>query len=292
MEQTVATDINELMARASQAAAIFEQLDQAHTDRIVRAVFEAGFNHRLSLARQAAEETGMGNWEDKVIKNVAATLLVYEDIKDEKTVGVISEDREKGIVELAQPLGPIFAIVPVTNPTSTVMFKILIALKSRNPIIIRPHRNAANCSIEAARICYEAALAEDAPEDCIQWVHDLSREETQAIMGHKDLALVLATGGGGLVKAAYSSGKPALGVGAGNVPVLIERSASLPFAVDQILLSKTFDNGTICASEQALVVERCISDEVIADLKERKAYFLTPDEVKRVEAVAFDRDKN
>jgi len=285
-------DVGELMARATRAAAIFAQLDQEQTDRIVKAVHEAGFAQRVRLARMAHEETRMGKWEDKVLKNALATQMVYEDIKDVKTVGIIHDDRERGIVEIAEPLGPIFAIVPVTNPTSTVMFKTLIALKTRNPIIIRPHRNAANCSIEAARICYEAALAEDAPEDCIQWVHDTSREETQAIMAHENLALVLATGGGGLVRAAYSSGTPALGVGAGNVPVLIEKTADPAFAVEQVLMSKTFDNGTICASEQALVVESCLAERVIAALKERHAYFLSDDETKLVEAVAFDRDKH
>jgi acetaldehyde dehydrogenase/alcohol dehydrogenase len=192
---------------------------------------------------------------------------------------------------LAEPLGPIQAVIPVTNPTSTTMFKILIALKTRNPIIIRPHRKAAQCSMEAARLCYEAALSEDAPEDCIQWVHDTSREETRAIMAHQDLALVLATGGGALVKAAYSSGKPALGVGAGNVPVYIERTAVVPFAVEQIIQSKTFDYGTVCASEQALVVEQAVAEQTISELKGRKAYFCSEAEVAQLSQIALDRDK-
>jgi acetaldehyde dehydrogenase/alcohol dehydrogenase len=207
------------------------------------------------------------------------------------TVGVISVDDERGIVEIAQPIGPIFALAPVTNPTSTVLFKILIALKTRNPIIIHPHHRAVRCSIEAARVCYEAALGEDAPEDCIQWLGHMSREETQALMGHRRLALVLATGGSGLVRAAYSSGTPALGVGAGNVPAFIERSADVPFAVEQIFISKIFDNGTICASEQAVVVEEGVAGEVEAEFRRRGARFLTPDEIERVAAVSFDREK-
>ncbi|MCX5770107.1 MAG: aldehyde dehydrogenase family protein [Candidatus Hydrogenedentes bacterium] len=284
-------NVEKTMSLAARAAAIFSQLDQEHTDRIVRAVYEAGFKNRVRLAKMAHEETGIGKWQDKVLKNVIATQLVYEDIKNDKTVGVVSEDRDRGIVEIAQPLGPIFAIIPVTNPTSTVLFKILIALKTRNPLIIRPHRNAAACSSEAARICYEAALSEDAPEDCIQWVGEMSREQTKTMMGHKDLALVLATGGPGLVRAAYSSGTPAIGVGAGNVPVFIDRSADIPFAVEQILISKTFDNGTVCASEQAIVVEKAIEADVVAAMQARHGYFLSEDESKRLEPVVFDREK-
>jgi len=283
--------IEEVMQKATHAAAIFSQLSQEHTDRIVRAVYEAGFNNRVKLAKMAHEETGLGDWKDKVIKNVIATQFVYNDIKDLKTVGIISDDKESGIVEIAQPLGPIFAIIPVTNPTSTVLFKILIALKARNPIIIRPHTKAAKCSNETARICYEAALKADAPEDCIQWLDQTSREETQALMSHKDLALILATGGTGLVKASYSSGTPAIGVGAGNVPAFIEASADIPFSVEQIFISKTFDNGTICASEQAVVTEKSTADKVIAQFKARKAHFLTDEEIKKLESVAFDQEK-
>ncbi len=284
-------DVNVIMEKAACAAAVFSQLDQAHTDRIVRAVYEAGFNNRILLAKHAVEETGVGNWRDKVLKNVVATQLVYDDIKDVKTVGIISEDKELGITEIAQPLGPIFAVIPVTNPTSTVMFKILIALKTRNPIIIHPHSRAIQCSQEAARICYNAALAEDAPEDCIQWLDKTSRDETHALMQHPKLALILATGGGSLVNAAYSSGTPALGVGAGNVPVFIERSADIPFAVEQILISKTFDNGTVCASEQALVVERPLAERVIEEFKKRNARVLSEDEVRRLEKVAYDAER-
>lgn len=283
--------IDDIMEKAAMAAAVFHSLDQAHTDRIVRAVYEAGFNNRVKLAKMAHEETGIGRWQDKVIKNVVATQLVYEDIRDLKTVGIISEDRERGIAEIAQPVGPILAIIPVTNPTSTVMFKILSALKTRNPIIICPSKKAVNCCAEAARICYDAALREEAPEDCIQWLTQVTREQTQALMGHEKLAMILATGGGGLVRSAYSSGTPAVGVGAGNVPVYIEKSADIPFAVEQILLSKTFDNGTICASEQALVVEDELAEAVRAEMQRQGGYFLSREEIPLLEKIAWDREK-
>lgn len=288
----ISEHVDEMMEKAAFAAAIFSQIDQETTDRITRAVFEAAFDKRLEMARMAHEETGMGVYEHKVIKNVVATQLVYEDIRNEKTVGVISDNEETGIIEIAQPLGPILAVAPVTNPTSTVFFKILIAMKTRNPIIVSPHRNALRCSIEAARICYEAALEAGAPDDCIQWITEPSREQTKALMTHEKLALILATGGSGLVKAAYSSGTPAIGVGAGNVPVCIEKSADIPFSVKQIIASKTFDNGTICASEQAIVVEKEIAEEVISEFKRQNAYFLPADDIKKMEQTAFDSEKN
>ena len=281
-------DIDEVMNKAARAAVEFRKFNQEQTDRIVTAVYKAGFNNRIRLAGMAYEETGLGILKDKIIKNVIATQFVYEDIKNLRTVGVISEDTEKGIIEIAQPLGPIFAVTPITNPTSTVLFKILISLKSRNPIIIRPHGSAKKCSAEAARICYEAALNEGAPEHCIQWVKNSTEEETLKFMSHKKTALVLATGSTSLVRAAYSSGNPAIGVGPGNVPVFIGKTANVPFAVEQIFISKTFDNGTICASEQALVVRKCHVEEMIRQFKKRKAHFLSKDEIKRLEPVAFN----
>lgn len=293
---------DQLLANAREASAIFSQISQEHTDRIVKAVFEAALKNRIKLAKMAEKETGLGRWEDKVIKNTVGSLLVYEDIKDIKTAGIISDNRESGIMEVAQPLGPILAIIPVTNPTSTVIFKTLIALKSRNPIIISPHQKAVGCCVEAARICYEAAISEDAPENCIQWTRDEPIDfssfdineyyaETQALMTHPKLALILATGGGGVVKAAYTSGTPAYGVGSGNVPVFIDKTADIPFAVSNILISKTFDNGTICASEQAVVVEKAIADKVIKEFKSQGGYFLSKDEVEKVEKVAFDKKR-
>lgn len=281
-------DIDAIMDKAVAAATAFRQFSQEQTDKVVEAVYKAGFNNRIRLAKMACEETKLGVWKDKVVKNVIATKFVYEDIKDLKTVGVISEDKNNGIVEIAQPIGPIFAITPITNPTSTVLFKIIISLKSRNPIIIRPHGAARKCSIEAARICYEAALEAGAPEHCIQWIKRSSEEQTIELTKHRKTAMILATGSKALVKAAYSSGNPAIGVGPGNVPVFIGKTAHVPFAVKQIFLSKTFDNGTVCASEQALVVRKCHVDEMIKELKLRKAYFLTNEEIKKLEPVAFN----
>jgi acetaldehyde dehydrogenase / alcohol dehydrogenase len=280
--------VDEYYQRADAAAAVFSQFTQEQTDRVVKAVYEAAFDNRVRLAKLAHEETGLGKWQDKVIKNVVASQFIYEDIKNLKTVGIISDDPITGIVEIAQPMGPILAIIPVTNPTSTVIFKILIALKSRNPIIISPTPKAKQCCAETARICYEAALSADAPEDCIQWIPETSHETTHALMTHKSLALILATGGAGLVKTAYSSGTPAIGVGSGNVPVYIEQSADIPFAVEQIMISKLFDYGTICASEQAVVVERMIAEEVAAEFRARKAHFLSEADVELLTRVAFD----
>ncbi len=280
-----------LLDNAILAGAMFHQFDQEQTDHIVEKVFEAGFNARVSLAKMAAEESGLGVWQHKVIKNVVATQLVYESIKHEKTVGVISVNYKDGITEIAEPIGPIFGIVPITNPTSTVLFKILISLKSRNPIIFSAPRRAPECCRKAVEICYEAALAAGAPEDCIQILPETHRELTHEIMIHPKLSLILATGGTGLVHAAYSSGNPALGVGPGNVPILIDASADIPFAVENIINSKTFDNGTICASEQSVVCEKAIAPEVEAEFKRQGCYFMDEGETAKIEALAFNKEK-
>ena len=287
MSENLLEIADQILEKAQLAAAEFHQYNQEQTDRIVEAVFKAGFNNRVKLAKMAHDETGMGVWEHKVIKNVLGTQLVYESIKNEKTVGVISYNPLTGISEIAQPLGPILAVIPVTNPTSTVMFKILICLKSRNPIIVSSHRGAAKSCAEAVRICYEAALSAGAPEDCIQMITSGSRDFTQIMMAHSKIALILATGGTGLVKAAYSSGNPAIGVGPGNVPVFIDESADIPFAVSSIISSKTFDNGTICASEQAIVMVDSIAKEVQAEFERQKCYFLNDEEIKKVEGIAI-----
>jgi acetaldehyde dehydrogenase/alcohol dehydrogenase len=284
-------DTDRIVENAIEAGEAFRRCDQATTDRITAAVFEAGFNNRHYLAKLAWQETRLGRWEDKVIKNVIATLFVYRDIKDKKTVGVIAEDREREIVEVAEPVGPILALTPITNPTSTVLFKILIAMKSRNPIIIKPHGSARKCSIEAARLTYKAALKAGAPRNCVQWIKTATKEEVLAMMAHKKISLILATGSVELVRAAFRSGNPAIGIGPGNVPVYIGRSADAAFAVEQILLSKTFDNGTVCASEQAIVTNRRNADRVISEFKKQGAYILSKEEIKRLEPVAFDRDK-
>ncbi|MFC1734199.1 aldehyde dehydrogenase family protein [candidate division KSB1 bacterium] len=281
---------NEMLEKASIASAVFQQLNQEETDRIVENIFHAGFDNRIKLAKMAHSETQLGVWEHKVIKNVVATQLVYEDIRNEKTAGIISKEPLTGITEIAQPLGPVFAIIPVTNPTSTVLYKILICLKTRNPIIISAHRNAIACCKETVRICYNAAIEAGAPDDCIQIVEVHSREVTNALMTHPKMALILATGGTSLVKAAYSSGNPAIGVGPGNVPVFIDKSADIPFAIENIILSKTFDNGTICASEQSIIVEKEITEKVKKELIRQQCHFLKPEEVTKLEKVAINPD--
>ncbi|MCP4536690.1 MAG: aldehyde dehydrogenase family protein, partial [Chloroflexi bacterium] len=287
--ETTLTDVaNELVSQAHEAAAIFTQYSQQEVDRIVDAAARAGAARHIELARKAVDETGMGVFEDKVIKNLFATEYVYNDIRDVKTVGLVNDSLETGIMEFAEPMGVILGIAPVTNPTSTAMFKCLIALKTRNAIIISPSRNALDCSIDAARTIYEAALAAGAPDYVIRWIEQPSREFARALMTHPDVSLILATGGMGLVQAAYSSGTPAIGVGPGNVPAYIEESADINSAVNDILLSKTFDNGTICASEQAIVVDEKIEDAVVGRLKSQGAYFLTPEQVTKVEAIAID----
>jgi acetaldehyde dehydrogenase/alcohol dehydrogenase len=264
------------------------KLGQADVDRIVRAAAQAGESERLSLARLAVEETSMGVFEDKVIKNQFATEYIYNDIKDIKTVGVIRRDPLRGIVEMAEPVGPIAAITPVTNPTSTAMFKCIIALKTRNPVIVAAHPKALRCSIKAARTVYEAALRSGAPRHAVQWVEHPSVEATNYLMGHPGLALVLATGGAKMVKAAYSSGTPAFGVGPGNTPAYIDRSARIDLAVTSIILSKTFDNGTICASEQSVVTHTDIASEVESAFEQNGVYFCSDEEAERLAAVAID----
>lgn len=283
MDKTIVDPlVEETMHRARIASHHFAKLDQEQTDRIVRAAYAAGFAQRKKLAEMAYEETGLGNVHDKTIKNIIATRFVYRDIRDQKTAGIISEDRKTGIVEIAKPLGPVFAVTPITNPTSTALFKILVALKTRNSLVIYPHGAARKCTIEAARICYEAAVSEGAPEKCIQWIPKASREQVLGFMSNHFTAMVMATGSVSLVRAAYSSGNPAIGVGPGNVPVYIGKSADVNFAVDQILLSKLFDNGTICASEQAVIASKFNANEVESVFKKKGAYFLDPEETEKV----------
>ncbi|MGQ9464249.1 MAG: aldehyde dehydrogenase family protein [bacterium] len=288
---TPGLDIERILDNAIRAAETYRAYDQKKINQITKAVYRAGFENRYHLAKLAFKETKLGKWEDKVIKNTIATKFVYEDIKNAKTVGIINEIKNKGIIEIAEPVGPIFAMTPITNPTSTALFKILIAVKTRNPIIIRPHGSAKKCTTEACRILYEAAIKAGAPEYCIQWIKISTKEETLALMSHKKISLNLITGSLELVRAAYRSGNPTIGVGPGNVPVFISKTADIPFAVEQILISKTFDNGTICASEQAVVVEQDIADKVIDEFKKRKAFFLSAREIKLLEPVVFDCSK-
>lgn len=277
-----------LITRAQAAAVKLLELGQADVDRIVHAMARAGEAERLDLARAAVEETGMGVFEDKVIKNQFATEYIYNSIKDDKTVGVIRRDPLLGISEVAEPVGPIAAITPVTNPTSTVMFKCIIALKTCNPVIVAAHPKALRCSIRAAKAVYEAARRAGAPEGCIQWIEKPSVEASNILMGHPGIALILATGGSGMVKAAYSSGTPAFGVGPGNTPVYIDKSARIDLAVTSVILSKTFDNGTICASEQSMVSHSKIATKVETCFEQNGVYFCTDEEAKRLASVAID----
>ncbi len=285
------SEIDGLVGRAKTAARQFLKYTQQDVDKIVYAMARAGEAERLSLARLAVEETHMGVFEDKVVKNQFATEYIYNDIKDVKTVGVISRDSVRGIAEIAEPVGPIAAITPVTNPTSTVMFKCMIAMKTRNSVIVAAHPKALRCSIKAAKTVYEAALAAGAPEHAIQWVEHPSVEASNHLMKHEGIALILATGGAGMVKAAYSSGTPAFGVGPGNTPVYIDKTARTAMAVTSIILSKTFDNGTICASEQSVVCHAEIADEVESQFAENGVHFCSTDEAERLGAVAIDSER-
>ncbi len=279
---------DELLGKAAKAARQFETYDQDFVDHIVKNVFKAAYDARLDLAKLTFEDTGIGIYEHKVIKNIWASLLVYENIKDQKTVGEISHDPYLGITTIARPHGPILALTPLTNPTSTAIFKILIALKTRNPLIFSFHGAARKCSREACRILYYAALQAGAPEHCIQWITKKHLNYLQHIMRHRDLALILATGTRQIVREAYGSGKPVIGIGPGNVPVYVDASADLPMAAHYITLSKTFDNGTVCASEQALVIERKVAEAFEPLLEKEGAFFCSDEQAAALAEIAFD----
>lgn len=271
-----------LVRAARKAQEIIKNFSQDQVDRIIDVMREAGEENSARLAMMAVSETGMGKYEDKCLKNFFASHYVFESIKTMKTVGIIREDNERKIWEIAEPVGVIAGIVPTTNPTSTVIYKAMIALKSRNAIVFSPHPSAVRCTLEAAKLMNQAAVSAGAPDGVISCLSIVTMGATNELMKHPETALILATGGSGLVKAAYSSGKPALGVGPGNVPAFVERSANLAKAAEHIIIGKTFDNGTICASEQAIVAEECIADELVLHLKRNGAYFLEPDEVQKV----------
>lgn len=268
------------MAAMREAQKEYSRFSQEQVDKIFRAAAIAANKARIPLAKQAVEETGMGVIEDKVIKNHYASEYIYNKYRYTKTCGVVEEDKAYGIRKIAEPLGLIAAVIPTTNPTSTAIFKALISLKTRNAIIFSPHPRAKKCTVAAARLVYEAAVAAGAPKDIIGWIDVPSLELTNNVM--KDADCILATGGPGMVRAAYSSGKPALGVGAGNVPAIIDSSADIIMAVNSIIHSKTFDNGMICASEQSVTVIADIYDAVKAEFKARGCYFLKKDEIEKV----------
>lgn len=284
-------EINRLVEKASKALDSFIEFDQSQVDNIVKEMAMAGLDEHMRLAKMAVEETGRGVYEDKTIKNIFATEYVYHSIKYDKTVGIINENEFEDYVEVAEPVGVVAAVTPVTNPTSTTMFKSIISMKTRNPIIFAFHPSAQKCSAEAARILRDAAIEAGAPEGCIQWIENPSIEATQALMHHPGVAMVLATGGSSMVKAAYSTGKPALGVGPGNVPCYIEKSVDVKRAATDLIMSKTFDNGMICASEQAVIVDKDISKEFEEFMKENKCYFLNEEEIKKLEKIAIDEAK-
>lgn len=283
--------IDELAAKANVALAEMSDFDQAKVDHIVHQGAMAALDKHMKLAKMAVEETGRGVYEDKAIKNMYASEYIWNNIKHDKTVGVINEDKQKGLIEIAEPVGVICGVTPTTNPTSTTIFKALIALKTRNPIIFAFHPSAQQCSAEAARIVRDAAIKAGAPENCIQWIEHPSIEATQTLMNHPGVATVLATGGAGMVKSAYSTGKPALGVGPGNVPSYIEKTAKIKRAVNDLIVSKTFDNGMICASEQAVIVDKEVYAEVKAEFEAHNVYFVKPNEIAKLEAVVMNEAK-
>jgi len=283
--QDLITDIQALEALIQQvksSQSIYATYTQEQVDAIFKQAAIAANQARIPLAKLAVSETAMGVVEDKVIKNHFASEIIYNKYKHEKTCGVISKDASFGIQKIAEPVGILAGIVPTTNPTSTAVFKALLALKTRNAIIFSPHPRAKKCTIAAAKVVLEGAIAAGAPEQIIGWIDEPTVALSQMLMQHKDINLILATGGPGMVRAAYSSGNPSLGVGAGNTPALIDSTAHLKMAVSSIILSKTFDNGMICASEQSVVVVDAVYEAVKAEFRHRGAYFLNPDEMQKL----------
>ena len=283
--------VDDLVERAKVASREYMKLDQETINQIIKKMSMAGLENHMKLAKMAVEETGRGIYEDKITKNMFATEYIYHSIKYDKTVGVIDENEEEGYVQIAEPVGIIAGVTPVTNPTSTTMFKSLISAKTRNVIIFGFHPSAQKCSSEAARILRDAAVEAGAPKDCILWVEEPSITATNFLMNHPDVNLILATGGTGMVRAAYSCGKPALGVGPGNVPCYIDKTAKLKTSVTDLVLSKAFDNGMICASEQAVLVDRDIHDEFEQLMKEAGCYFISPEEKDKLKNSMFVAEK-
>ncbi len=278
------------IVRAEEARQKLARLSQKEIDAIVEAMAQAGQAHSQELAKLACQETGFGNEQDKTEKNRFAAQKVYAAIRDMKTIGILREDPARGIMDVAVPVGVIGAIVPSTNPTSTVIYKALIALKAGNAIVFSPHPKAAKCTAQAAQIMAQAAEEAGCPAEAVSCLPVSTMEATQELMHHPYVRLILATGGPAMVRAAYSSGKPAIGVGPGNGPAYIHKSADIPQAVAQIILSKTFDYGTICASEQSIIVEQPVLPQVERELAAQGGYFLSPQEGKRLAAVLFRPD--
>ncbi|MBQ9659265.1 MAG: bifunctional acetaldehyde-CoA/alcohol dehydrogenase [Clostridia bacterium] len=289
-EKIIKQKIDELVERAKKASKEYLKLDQETVNNIIKAMSMAGLEHHMELAKMAVEETGRGVYEDKIIKNMFATEYVYHSIKYEKSVGVINENEEDDYVEIAEPIGIIAGVTPVTNPTSTTMFKSIISAKTRNVIIFGFHPSAQKSSVAAATIVRDAAIKAGAPEDCILWIEEPSIIATRLLMNHPDVDLILATGGTGMVKSAYSCGKPALGVGPGNVPCYIDKTAKLKTSVNDVVLSKSFDNGMICASEQAVLVDEEIYKEFEQLMREAGCYFVNEEEKEKLKYSMFEQE--
>lgn len=287
-EEKVKNQIDELIEKAKIASQEYLRLDQETVDNITKAMSMAGLEHHMELAKMAVEETKRGIYEDKITKNMFATEYVYHSIKYEKTVGIIREDEEEDYVEIAEPVGIIAGVTPVTNPTSTTMFKSIIAAKTRNVIIFGFHPSAQKCSSRAAQILRDAAISAGAPENCILWIEEPSILATRLLMNHPEVNLILATGGTGMVRSAYSCGKPALGVGPGNVPCYIDKTAKLATSVNDLVMSKAFDNGMICASEQAVLVDKDIYQEFEKLMRDAGCYFVNPEEKQKLAKSMFE----
>lgn len=267
-------EVRDLIKQAKEAQKILAGMSQEQIDRIVKAIADAGAANAERLAKMAHEETGFGKWEDKIVKNLFASKVVYESLKDIKTVGIINEDSERKVMDIAVPMGVVAGLIPSTNPTSTVIYKAMISIKGANAIVFSPHPNAKGAILETVRVITEAAEKEGCPRGAIGCMTIPTIEATDELMKHKDTAIILATGGSAMVKAAYSSGTPAIGVGPGNGPAFIDKSADVRLAVKRIMDSKTFDNGTICASEQSIVVEKMMEPVVVRELEAQGAYIL------------------
>lgn len=290
-KQAAIKEVDELVKKGLKALDDFASYDQEKIDYIVAKMSVAGLDHHGILARKAIEETHRGVFEDKATKNLFACEYIVNNMRHLKTVGIIKDDPVTGITEIAEPVGVICGVTPVTNPTSTVIFKSLIAIKTRNPIIFGFHPKAQECSKAAAIVMRDAAIAAGAPENCIQWIEHPSMDATSALMNHPGVATILATGGNAMVKAAYSCGKPALGVGAGNVPCYIDRSADIPETVNDVVLSKSFDNGMICASESAVFIDEPIYKETVEMFKKYRVYFASKEEKRMLEKYMFGVNK-
>ncbi|MDD2336557.1 MAG: aldehyde dehydrogenase family protein [Geobacteraceae bacterium] len=287
MYKMVEEKINQMVLKAKAALTEYKKLDQAKTDAICEAIAKVIDANKEELAKMAVEETRIGNVADKTIKNYFGSTVIWNDMKGVKTVGVVKDEND--IIEIAEPIGVVAAVTPTTNPTSTVCFKVLSALKCRNVVIFGFHPRAQKCCTKTAQLCLDAAIAAGAPKDCIQWVEEPSIAATNALMTNPGVDVILATGGGAMVKAAYSSGNPAFGVGPGGVPVYIAADANIDQAMSDVVLSKNFDHGVVCASEQNLIFDDAkVAEKALAKLKELKVYHVNADEKAKLEKLYFD----